>query len=831
MSEFRLLVLPHRKFKAHDVHMERVTITEALERHWDNEHALVTYFSPTEETIPRLKKSALKGLREAGAKVLISCLVLDYDLHDDNGKRPWMNPDEAEGVIAEIFQAQVPVPTAYYTTKHGLRLIYELEEPMTPEHSEQAYQELLDVFQRAGIEMDQATSDWTRIFFLPYIEKGGEKLWDLDYIFHQETGIKLDGSKLVISSVLPVQGLTLDGDQPEAQGSDALLHTRSAQGQQVMTAFMKQAKTLLGNGSDAPWLFENQSVPFDRGCRNDGIWKLIGRVTVRLWGKIDGLTPEHVYALLRPGVAQLPMEGGDADPCAVLWEQTQRTWESKHEETEVKRVTFEEAQSKMVDGFRDQCRRSGKVLEDLAFAVGDTEVDYTRRRLIVSTGTKGIYLMQVDGTYFPFPISQSGMVGRIQDMGLAQIYDINGMDGQLRPEAELFRLRGISVSHAKGELGLSSPELRDIGKDTMHMALPLHYLRVDLKPLFVPEVDKMLRLFAGENYERLADWISHALDVTKPICALSISGAPGAGKSFLGEILGACFAPGDKNGDEVLTTNFNLGLKDNPVVHIDEGLSTAKHVDELLRVYVSGGKLSLIGKGKDPIKAEVYPRVLISANDLDALRDALGRRDLGDAAHAALAVRILHLDARDEAADWLAKHNGRELTGDWLVGRSLAVRHFLWMHAQRNRPSQWVGSGRFLVEGDKDSEMLQEFRYQTEGAQVVLGCLLDLFNARGKGVLTIEGRDVWVSSNTVHKHLETTVHNKMTQRAIANVLGKVGESSRGAPGAYSRHSRVYRLKLEVLIVYAQEHGIRCDTLFAIAEGTHQTKGGTVWPTE
>jgi len=95
VSELRVHVMPYRKFQSHREHMERVPLSEALTRHWDTETALVTYYSPDEETIPRLKKGALKSLREQGATVLISCLVLDYDRHDDEGKLPWTDRDEA----------------------------------------------------------------------------------------------------------------------------------------------------------------------------------------------------------------------------------------------------------------------------------------------------------------------------------------------------------------------------------------------------------------------------------------------------------------------------------------------------------------------------------------------------------------------------------------------------------------------------------------------------------------------------------------------------------------------------------------------------------------
>lgn len=809
----RVAIIPHRKHPAGQGRLEVLPLTEAIERGWENEAGFVTYITVEEETWPRLAKPMLKPIRQAGGTVLVTCLVLDYDRHaEDGAKLPWQDDGtEAWEVMVQVEQADLPWPRWFYTTKHGLRLVYELAKPMSPEDSERAYQALLDLFEERGIPMDRATGDWTRLFFLPYIEKDGENLADLDFVFHEEFEPEpLDGHQLLADSLVkPVQHVSLDGERPDAEEADAML---AVSGSNAHTEFFKRAKKLLAKSPDAPYLFENQRPPCEPGERDDWILRFVGRVMTRLWTKIEGLTAEQCYALMRPAVALI--EAGEKDPCEALWDKVQRTWEKKHEHNEIVRVSFEEKQARIVAGFEQQCRRCDVSLQALADTHSMTPFDYVRQHLIVKGGGQGVFLMQADGTYIPRRLDQSAMFNRINGMGLAEVYGLHNAEGLLRSDREVVQLRGTGISHVVGELGLHSAELRDIGKPTMHLAVPTYHLRNDLQPMFVKNVDTFLRKLAGENYERLADWIGHALDIYKPICALSIAGPPGAGKSLLGEVLGACFGPGEKNAHQVLTSDWNTGLRDNPVLHIDEGLPAGKKVDELLRVYVSGGNIPITQKRVDAVTCEIYPRLVITANDLDALRDAVSSRDLGDAAHEALATRVLHLDAHVDAADWFAAVGGRKLTENWVQGDSLAVRHFLWLHQNRNRPSDWAGGGRFLVEGDREAQEVQEFRYQTDAAQLVLKAIVE--GLRNKTALvTINGNEVTTTSSAVHNYLGQGWDTKISIQKVGRVLTKlavVGE--RRIPGS---RIRCYSLKLDVLAQFAIEHGIDCPPLFDLID--------------
>lgn len=805
-------VVPYRDLPAGGQKLEVLPLSEALARRWSGEAALTTYYVPEESPWPRLAKKHLRPLREAGGSVMVSMLVMDYDLHGPGGsKRTWESTEEVWDVMAAVSAADVPWPTAFYSTKHGLRLIYVLSRPLTPEDSERSYTVLQARFKAAKLEMDPKTKDWTRIFFLPFIEKEGEDLYFREEIFVETYPDRLlDPDELLVDSVLPVQPLALDGDRPNSETADSLLFKKTG----GATELHKQFKALLGKGPDGPWLFDGQPLPLGPGERDDGIWKMVGRVMTRLWNKVEGLTPESIYALLRPCVALLTPDDQDPtkDWCEVLWDKVQRTWEKKHEEVEVKRVAYEERLAQMVAGFREQCRASGQSLEVLAELSGLSEVDFVRQHMMVSTGKGGVYLMQPDGYYLSERVALAGSIGRMQTMGMADLYGIYDRDGQLLKVQDIMAMRGVSVSRAVGALGLQHSELRNIGTSNLLLATPTCYLRTDVKPRFVPEVDTYLRQMAGdENYERLADWIGHALDLTKPICALSLSGAPGAGKSLLGEILGACFGPGQKNSHEVLTTDFNGGLLANRVVHIDEGLPSKKQIDELLRVYVSGGMLPVTKKGIDPQSTEVYPLVVFTANNMEALRTAIGSRDLDEHSHNALTMRILHMTVCEEAAAFFKLNKGRQMTANWITDECLGIQHFMWLHANRQSPSKWCGSGRFAVEGDHGAAELEQFRYQTVAAQNVISAILDIMcNFEQGGNRVIQQDDAgnfWVTSSGMKRYLQHAADTNLSINDVVAVLRKIGEETRGPKAACS-----YRLKPEPLIQFALEHGISCPLL-------------------
>jgi hypothetical protein len=121
--------------------------------------------------IARLTKSVLPQIRQTGADVVLTCLVLDFD---NPGHALWQ--PGGPRVFRERLQAATttfPLAmgfTLFYSTLHGARLVYVLTRPVPVEEGEKRHRGLCQQFQANGFpEIDMQTSDWTRLFRLPYV--------------------------------------------------------------------------------------------------------------------------------------------------------------------------------------------------------------------------------------------------------------------------------------------------------------------------------------------------------------------------------------------------------------------------------------------------------------------------------------------------------------------------------------------------------------------------------------------------------------------------------------------------------------------------------------
>jgi hypothetical protein len=699
-------------------------LLEALERQWDGPWHFSTYYLHGAERWNRLRKEH-SGHQEFVGRLFTRLLVMDYDRPKVSEKKnPWNSQDEVDDALLLLETAGL-WPAVSYVTRHGLRLIYLLDEPVPVTESEHLYRILLARLAEAGLESDDSTSDWTRFFALPYITTGS---WDADKTIWTPERKAWDnpfiaGSVIVTeSAVMDVRSLrsqrlapnliAITDGRPTVQESQRLLF--GDQGKQ--TEFTKAAKKLLKNNAYVDVVFGNGPAPFPPGERNTSIFRMVGSVLMRLWGKIDGMTPQHVYGLLEPCLLGL-----EKDSCEVMWEQLCRTWEKLHNEAEIQRVSDAEVMARMVEGFREQATRSGASLARMANRLEETEEQFVRRHLIL-TRDRQFYLMGADGYYRTTPTAREGMIATILGAGLGSIYGTNTTDGAEVPVDQVLRRSCISIDRVDGALGLprNKGELFGLDSGELGLRVPTHYL-VDEEPRFVEEVDEFFRLFAGRNYDRLMDWLGHAQNLHAPICALSISGSKATGKSFLGDLLSARFGPGGKNSESVLTGAWNDGLMRNPVVHADEGIgetTNAKRIDQMLRLTVTGGAMEIRQRRTDSRTCEVYPRLLITANDLDALHTALGKRVLEEQSRDALLSRMLHIEACPEAGEYLAERGGRAFTEKWIKGEALALKHLAHLFATRDQPSRFSSDGRLLVDGSSD-------RYGDTGVETIDGVLRD----------------------------------------------------------------------------------------------------------
>ena len=119
----------------------------------------------------RIRKCALKSLRDVGLDLRIRWLIVDVD-----------NPHhEAHTDVTTAFARACEsidrVPgyegATVYLTSHGHRLLWPLDEDgVTPEQWRDTVSGVLLELHGWGIEGDIACRDWTRLFRLPKVRRG-----------------------------------------------------------------------------------------------------------------------------------------------------------------------------------------------------------------------------------------------------------------------------------------------------------------------------------------------------------------------------------------------------------------------------------------------------------------------------------------------------------------------------------------------------------------------------------------------------------------------------------------------------------------------------------
>ena len=152
---------------------------EAFARQFDTDAHFVTYSLKSQGDIPRINKPALPHLRQAGDDLLTTMLVLDYDTPNHSRWTPEAQAKWLEDLAA--LSESFPLAwqwTLLYTTRNGARLVYVLDAPVPVDQSEKRHQWLCQEFTAKGLDIDKATSDWTRVFRMPYVLRDAKPTWE-----------------------------------------------------------------------------------------------------------------------------------------------------------------------------------------------------------------------------------------------------------------------------------------------------------------------------------------------------------------------------------------------------------------------------------------------------------------------------------------------------------------------------------------------------------------------------------------------------------------------------------------------------------------------------
>jgi len=278
-----------------------------------------------------------------------------------------------------------------------------------------------------------------------------------------------------------------------------------------------------------------------------------------------------------------------------------------------------------------------------------------------------------------------------------------------------------------------------------------------LKPEFSPDVDCWLRNFFGKHaFEKACKWIAWSLAFEEgPICAMSVVGHPGCGKKMLVQGLAECVNT-EEFADSTEFGNFQHNLGRSPFIVVNEGFSDRNNMPDIadrFRSFISGDPIKLNEKYKAPITVRSPIRILLTANNRDVVYSLIQHRDLEPQDREAIAQRIYHIDLPISSSEYLSRLGNYQHTKGWIKGDAGArsdytiAKHFL--HLYENRGVR--DNGRFLVQGEINSEIIESMALNAGCAPQIIECLMGLI----KSLDTIE------SGNKYRDGFVISVDNKI----------------------------------------------------------------------
>lgn len=265
-------------------------------------------------------------------------------------------------------------------------------------------------------------------------------------------------------------------------------------------------------------------------------------------------------------------------------------------------------------------------------------------------------------------------------------------------------------------------------------------------PRLVPEVAAWLDALLSEAPEAIAsaalDWLATLDRLDAPSAALYLEGPPGCGKSLLASALASPWRT-PPVPLEVAIGDYPLPLARCPIVWLDEGTALDARGTARFRTLVSERSHTLNEKYLPSITLSACLRVVITANNADALgiREIRSLADLD-----AIAERVLHVRGSQAATDYLR----RTSTAGWVTapdgGPGLIAAHLA--HLRAARP---VAPGpRWVVAGVR-SAFHDGLIWHVPEYAAVLGAILVGLAARPKPRFARSGDTVEVAASVLHK--------------------------------------------------------------------------------
>lgn len=654
--------------------------------------------------LPRLTKAC-----EGRIDLVADYCAFDVDLNvqfGEKGKLSWARLGEERTLIMQaridlvlsILAEHDAAPVCWYRSKNGLRFVHLFHSEVTVAGLEAALARIAGIYKLAEIIVDAACFDWTRCFKVPRCTLEDGTVTDTQPWFQIEWFP--EAVTLVTAEELAAQPRSGFAGEVSTEARLEVSHAR-----EMVERDGKLTPEGLAASHQIRSDAELQGVCFGKAPivehRGDGkthttLTRLIGRLTKKCVG-YEWATEQFLYALIAHKVAEL----GDDEPwldkawgmvCDYLASDRQELAERN---AEVQAEVEEKAAPPPPSALQVFCDGIRSWFPDAVGQDDDSVVEMVKAAslgIAVGQHSNDAFVLQPNGFYTPYPVSPEKMALKIRESEMEWLIpteiEVTDKKGQTRlsprswphflaEDARTFATTRMLCVHRGNYLG------KDEAGNTQLVISPF-WLR-DLEPKFNQQVETWLQLAAedGES-ENLVLALAYLLAFKHgPTAALALIGPRSVGKKLIATGLAECINTLQVCPGRVLISRFNAGLTKSPIIWIDEGIPKGKDgidfADEFRNI-VTGGKKTVEPKGKEPFEVAGVHRVLITANNYEAIaalgEDAPRTQDDLDAISERLAVFKL----QKRAADYL----GRIDTRGWIAGDNgspsqfVIARHLLW---------------------------------------------------------------------------------------------------------------------------------------------------------
>ncbi len=821
--------------------MAPASLVDALTGTYNTDAHFVTYSVPGAAVIPRMNKPALRSVRDAGMDIVCQYIVLDYDNPAHGG---W-TPDTLREFMAHFelkcddLMAQW---RAFYTTRGGARIVYELSEPLPCDEAELRIAGLIARYHARTILVDNL-KDWTRLFRLPNVNRDGEQQGDAWWYINvqQDNVVDVDalpslGELGELSALKP-----LDASRPDSDEAKDSLWTVQGE-KRVRTEWYRTAKRALNGRACFRCIFEEAPIARD-GERNQTLISYTGSAVSLLHGYPD-TEPELVFALFVPAVEQLDGADGSRAWIDTLWHGVKLAWEREDGRAEQAKVEAVHKERETVSG-KDVLIAGVREWYPALPEDADAAWAWISGRQVLAAPSK-YFVLRPDGFYHGTPCGKDMLPATIHRLGMTYlvdgfempIYDKDGNEVGTKTctTAALLEDHAFAVQGVAGRANQKGGTLFTDATGQSYLQLAMYSLRDDIAAEYSADVDEWLHACFGERTLDVTNWLGHALDFRRPICALSVVGPPSMGKKILAKGLAECINTRKYADGQEMVDQYQSAIAKTPFVNINEGFPVqqfGRSAADNFRRWTSGDPITVNPKFMPTLEIQSPLRILITANNSEVVRTISLGKTLSIEDRDAIGMRLLHIVAQETAADWLRMKGGWNFTEGWIdgddgePGDDIVAKHFMWLY--KNRPPVPDGN-RFLVEGGLDSDVIQDMALESGLMPDVVETIIDLISSSTRE--TTPGLSVDENTGLVYilPAAVVTHHSKiarrggraLTHRPVAQALRTLKhaawrEGNHRVVDANGRkkQARWWMLDNSMLLRAARSNGFRTDKIMAL----------------